>query len=1042
MIRTGASLVVGGGDEGASNKPSYYTDTSSDHSALSRRRQAASSARTRTRRPPTSSSDESAQQQYWRGRVDDDNTAKPSQVQSRDDIRLAARKRKQPTIREPLAALEKEQKLYELRDKQRQEHTPNVSVRDKSYRRPYSQAKKESELPAAADATQTIGKTTVDLKHILKNAGGLSLSEILQQKNLSLDDLLKGKQNALQVLQSTAAAPSPTPTKVVDSRPVKPLRRIPYLSIANGATGGSGSTKPLYTDDDTGAEVRATTEVPAEDIEDTQQRSKLKLPALQRLKYFGSSSRGTTSQYGSTTRRAGVPTATSSTTTTTTTTTTRLPIYKKNFLQRSTLKPPFLLKNAMPSAPSSAEPEAKEVANSEEKLLTTTIVNNRYNREPSAVGDEEGEEHELTAAAEPTLNEPTAAEVDTEEQQEEEYLRDEEESNVQSTAKFDYEERYDLHAETTPLTTTTTSTTSSPVSTRSTVRRATTTPSILTTSAASATPTTASAKPALRAQLNFKTNSIDSDDTRAHTLPTSPDSDGLENFLGGETASGKRRGKPTTTVESITPRIDHVKPAIAGDTFSYQDTVPDFDGVDDRTDLLELIEDRRSGNRLFKVLEQRNMTLEELIEHRKRGSSQLHLATVVQNRSRFFPGQKVVLHDNMDIVTAFENFPHFNLIDLKSVKPDDIKTDSQGASYFTSIIDIEPTDEIYKDNSGAKGSAYQQTQRTDKSVGFFPSWKTLALASLASTTRNDASIKRNPFFVRPPQMLLESTSAELDDNNFLLDNETNTDTNAEPPQQQELIAAQQKTFNSASSTIDTVEAIENQVARAHDLLDLELSGHGFKRSPAAAAVSTAGATAAGGHSSIYANMPAGIRSAIVASAAIVLTSLATFLVVFVVCRWKQRRQRKTSYTKTYNAMKSKLPTVANASRRSSLRNMEELVGGISTVSVSPVHQLQRQSSLLFPRHCSAGGSSGGGGLEVEELSCGRGDAGRRSKMMRGATRGSLGNSGGIGSATGSTTSLALSLQSVHNSSTNKLNTMDPNSPEVQEYLFDALRKSY
>ncbi|XP_053949446.1 protein phosphatase 1 regulatory subunit 12A [Anastrepha ludens] len=1035
IIRTGVSLVVG--DEGNANEPNYYADTSSDMAASSRRRLSASSARTHTRRP-TTSSDDSAQQQYWRGKVDEDNSAvaasnNPSQ--RRDDIRGNSRKRKQPAIREPLAALEKEQKLYELRDKQRHETAPNVNFRDKSYRRPYSQAKKDVELPVAADSAFTNGKTTVDLKHILKNAGGLSLSEILQQKNLSLDDLLKGKQNALQVLQSTASAPPSMPTKTVDSKPIKPIRRIPPLSIANAAT--TSSTQQTYTDDEMSVEPRTAPDESAEN-EDAQLRSKVKLPALQRLKYFGSSSRATTSHSGipiGSTRRTGVL-ASSTTTTTTTPITTRLPIYKKNFLQRSTLKPTFLLKNAMPSAPASPEPTTKEVPTSEQKL-TTTILNNRYNREPTAVGDEEDNQHELTVSVKPELNEQ-AAEVDTEEQEEEEYLRDEEESDVQTTSKFDYEEPYDLHPDTTPITTSTTSTTTTTIAT---TRHVTTTPSSLATSALSIASTVASSLPALRAQSKLKTNSIDADNTKTHSTPKNPNSDGLENLFGAQTTFGKHREKLTTAVESITPRIDHMKPAIAGESFSYQDSVPDFDGVDDRTDLLELIEDRRSGNRLFKVLEQRNMTLEELIEHRKRGSSQLHLATVVQNRSRFFPGQKVVLHDNMDIVTAFENFPHFNLIDLKSVKPDDIKTDSQGASYFTSIIDIEPTDEIYKDETGSgnsgKGSSYPQMQRTEKSVGFFPSWKTLALASLASSTRADASTKRNPFFLPPPQLLLENVSGELDDSDFLLDNETNTNTNSESPQQQELTIAQQQTND--ANLEDTVEAIENEVERAHDLLDLELSGHGFKRSPAAAAVSTSA-----NHNSIYSNMPAGIRSAIVASAAIVLTSLATFMIIFVVCRWKQRRQRKTSYTKTYNAMKSKLPTVSNASHRSSLRNMEEMVGGVSTVSVSPVHQLQRQSSLLFPRHGSNGGGSVSGGFDVDELSCDRSDGGggRGNKVMLGATRGSLGNSGGIGSATGSTTSLALSLQSVHNISTNKLNTMDPNSPEVQEYLFDALRKSY
>lgn len=642
--------------------------------------------------------------------MENDSAADNSAAHAREDTRANSRKRKQPAIREPHAALEKEQQLYELRDKQRQENVPHLNARDKSYRRPYSQAKKEAEVPASDSAPAANAKATVDLKHILKNAGGLSLSEILQQKNLSLDDLLKGKQNALEVLQSTAAAPSPAATKMVDNKPSKPLRRVPYLSNINDAP--IGTTQQTQTDDDDlGAELHVT---PDESVEsaDTQQRGRVQLAPLQRVKYFGSSTRAATMQYGhtatgSTTRRVNLPTSstTVATTTTTTTTTTRLPIYKKNLMLRSTLKPTFMLKNVMASESSSAESTANDKPNFEEKL-TTTIINNRY-REPTTVGNAEEEElgQKFITTAKP-VDKAGASEdtIDTEEQQEEEYLRDEEESDVETTSKADYEERYASRADTT--------TTIKPTpSTSATTKLKSTTSNSLAKSTTRVFSTNAISKPASRAQPNFKANSIDSEETRAHSTRTDAESDGLVNFIGAQTTIGKQREKENTPVgESITPRIDHVKKAISGETFAYQDSVPDFDGVDDRTDLLELIEDRRSGNRLFKVLEQRNMTLEELIEHRKRGSSQLHLATVVQNRSRFFPGQKVVLHDNMDIVTAFENFPHFNLMDLKSVKPDDIKTDSQGASYFTSIIDIEPTDEIYKDETVAGKGVYERNR--------------------------------------------------------------------------------------------------------------------------------------------------------------------------------------------------------------------------------------------------------------------------------------------------------------------------------------------
>lgn len=48
----------------------------------------------------------------------------------------------------------------------------------------------------------TPSSSPVDLKAILKQSGGISLSELLQQRNLSLADLLKGEQHAISALTS------------------------------------------------------------------------------------------------------------------------------------------------------------------------------------------------------------------------------------------------------------------------------------------------------------------------------------------------------------------------------------------------------------------------------------------------------------------------------------------------------------------------------------------------------------------------------------------------------------------------------------------------------------------------------------------------------------------------------------------------------------------------------------------------------------------------------------------------------------------------
>lgn len=332
--------------------------------------------------------------------------------------------------------------------------------------------------------------------------------------------------------------------------------------------------------------------------------------------------------------------------------------------------------------------------------------------------------------------------------------------------------------------------------------------------------------------------------------------------------------------------------------------------VDDRTDILELLEDRRSGARLYKVLAQRNMTLNELLDHRQRGSSQLHLAEIFHNKSKTdVPAPAAA--DHLDIVTAFDNFPTFNLGNVKSVKPDDIKTDSEGSSYFTSIINIKPTDEVYKEGRALR-------EEKDK------------VPAIVSTKQ--ATTERNSDY----------WNFDPDENNVIDDGDGAT--------QKPIVSSSRlspladEVGDSVDSVYKGVEQIENEVARAHDIIDLELTGHGYKRS--SVIVESA-------H-----NMPVGVRSAIIASSSIVGISFLIFIIIFVTCRWRQRRKKTFNYSENFQAVRSRLPILTRESGSSSKR------------STSPPD--------VFP-------------------------SGSRSS---------------------------------------KINTMDPNSPEVQEYLYDAMRKPF
>lgn len=86
------------------------------------------------------------------------------------------------------------QQQHQLRQQQEHETTSSRSL-NKSYRRPYSVAKKE-EVEAKQSESNT-GNRAVDIKNLLKQSGGLSLSEILQQQNLSLDVRMQFSKNLI-----------------------------------------------------------------------------------------------------------------------------------------------------------------------------------------------------------------------------------------------------------------------------------------------------------------------------------------------------------------------------------------------------------------------------------------------------------------------------------------------------------------------------------------------------------------------------------------------------------------------------------------------------------------------------------------------------------------------------------------------------------------------------------------------------------------------------------------------------------------------------
>lgn len=758
-------------------------------------------------------------------------------------------------IRDPFTALEKERQLSEFREQQRND--PNEENYDKSYRRSYLRNKKqEMEEPPIVDSVSP----ALDLKNILKQTGGVSLSEILQQRNLSLDDLLRGKQVALAAISNPTPPIMQTEIPAVETNidPKIPLPKYPSsdvnakkrIKIFTPHIKEPTQMQPVFTEDPNGVDAEETNKIPPT-IPNIRERFPSR--AFDRIRQIKevipgirpdlSNSNTKTEEMFSSEKKRLTPST-------------------KNY-QKPESQP------VQEQSPTIRLPPRWKNLNRDNKLPATKFMTTTpfYQTEPSTNSDVTEIYREITfnvtdhpqQSSSSTINIPTSLKdlrnrlslrpkLRLKPKEEQKKI---EEIKITTTTEEDIQQFTEIVPE---------------VHLNSQERESIEQQSIQ--------EKIEKSKPAINIVTKFTSFGNEQDDVANAEEEKTKDVVAIEDlFEYTESNSNEMTSAYTSSVlQNTQPSLllDYDESDVTEKNPSLFSDITSMRTVDDRTDLLELMEDRRSGARLAKVLAQRNMTLEELVEHRKRGSSQLHLAEIFNKSNE--PSHA----DKMDIVTAFETFPTFNLGNVKSVNPDEIKTDSQGASYFTSIINIKPTDEVFKEDSIPKVDPYHVN-----TISQSTNWQTNSLTDI------------------------------FEDDNII-------------PKV------------SASSSV-----IENSIEHKEDIVDIE-DERDFKRNSVIVE---------------NASLPLGVRSAIFASSCIVVVSVIIFVIIFVVCRWRQKRRNKLNY------VEENYPT-----KHGGGHNVPILHRDGSKRSTSPI---------VYPSpHC------------------------------------------------------------------NKLNTMDPNSPEVQDYLYDAMRQPY
>nr|XP_023021880.1 uncharacterized protein LOC111510211 [Leptinotarsa decemlineata] len=147
------------------------------------------------------------------------------------------------------------------------------------------------------------------------------------------------------------------------------------------------------------------------------------------------------------------------------------------------------------------------------------------------------------------------------------------------------------------------------------------------------------------------------------------------NYEGDDSEDG---GEPLRMPIDIKTSIDTNKEQVSVTTEIHRENVT---LVTAREEIMEIMKDPTARDSLSRILEIRNMTLQELVEQRERGSSQLHLADIFHNNTREPEPKEEPLIGQINP----EYFDVFKSYERKQKSLDVRKEENEGNHIYTTI---------------------------------------------------------------------------------------------------------------------------------------------------------------------------------------------------------------------------------------------------------------------------------------------------------------------------------------------------------------------
>lgn len=287
-----------------------------------------------------------------------------------------------------------------------------------------------------------------------------------------------------------------------------------------------------------------------------------------------------------------------------------------------------------------------------------------------------------------------------------------------------------------------------------------------------------------------------------------------------------------------------------------------------KDEIMEIMRDPISRERLSRILENRNMTVKELVDQRERGSSQLHLADIFHNKTKEPEpkGEPFIGTINLE---HFNSFPLFGR-QQKSRKFDDEQSSTLTPTSTISVVEI-----------------HEETSRPTLSSTSFP-----AIKIGMENTQDQVQPFLWPnlesgLFSQIPQNKNKGINNKPSDPLKEFDDDQERYSDEELQRLEDIDSTFSLVSNEKLNVENTIQQQEEEV---------------------------------------LINIPSGVKSAIFVSLAIICLSIVVFLTILLLFKWTQRQNKKINYCNSLST-KIKSPMIIQGRPTSAIKSfMNETLG--------------------------------------------------------------------------------------------------------------------